>query len=220
MIDSLSFDEFVLRMKTRLQQPLPGEEAHRRMTSRPMRQRTSEYLSLRPDYKKSSVLLLLFPGEEGPKTALIVRPEYDGVHSGQLALPGGRFEEDKDQSLLFTALRETEEEIGVRIDESAVLGSLSPLYIPVSNFLVQPFVAAIGQEPQFKPDQTEVQDVLTVSLAHFLDPSIKMERSIPISSGVNILAPCYMIGQRILWGATAMMMSEVEVLLSEGQGGK
>lgn len=214
MFDILIYDEFVRRMKTRLERPLPGEAAHLRMTSRPMRQRTEEYLRLRPDYRKSAVLLLLFPRGETPHAVLIQRPAYDGVHSGQLAFPGGRFEDDKDSSLLDTALRETQEEIGVRVDGQTIIGQLSPLYIPVSNFLVQPFVAALAEEPSFLPDRKEVQEIIPVPLPQFLDPAIKDRRSIP-AGGVNILAPCYLIGEKILWGATAMMISEVEVMLGE-----
>lgn len=155
---------------------------------------------------------MVYPSAGVPTTALIVRPEYEGVHSGQLALPGGRFEEP-DESLEMTALRETLEEVGVEVPRTQVIGQLTPIYIPVSNFLVQPFVAVLDQRPVFIPDPAEVGDVLEVPLGLFLQPEIKTTKSIRINETANIIAPCYMINEHILWGATAMMFSEFEALI-------
>lgn len=212
MICFSPFDEFVRELRTRLAQPLPGEEAQNRMTSRPGRFSTAQFLQQRSDYRNSAVLLLAYPGPQGPCTALIVRPEYEGVHSGQLALPGGRHEPG-DASLIQTALRETQEEIGIDVQLQQVIGALTPLYIPVSNYLVHPFVAALPARPHFIADPKEVSAVLEVPLSLFVDPSAKARKAISAGGGANILAPCYMVQERVLWGATAMMFSELEAIL-------
>lgn len=206
------FHEFTSALANRLQSELPGEGAQQAMTARTPQLSIAGYLEQNPDHRKSAVLMLLFPGENGPNTALIIRPEYDGAHSGQLAFPGGRAEKT-DPSLLHTALRETQEEIGIKLEPEAVIGKLSPIYIPVSNFLVQPFVAVMHTEPRFYADPREVVDIINVPLQHFLDPAVKTKQHITVGKNMRMHVPGYTIGDRLLWGATAMMMSEVEFLL-------
>lgn len=206
------FPAFIAALTQQLQHALPGETAQQPMNARPSRLSTAEYLVQYPGYRSSAVLMLLFPGETGPNTALIIRPEYDGAHSGQLAFPGGRAEKT-DPSLLHTALRETQEEIGVKLHPEQVIGQLSPIYIPVSNFLVQPFIAVMHEEPRFHADPHEVVDIINVPLEHFLNPEIKTKQHITVGKNMRMHVPGYTIGDRLLWGATAMMMSEVEFLL-------
>lgn len=199
------------KLRERLQLPLPGETAQYRMTSR-AHVSTSEYLRLDPGHRTSAVLMLLYPHNGSIHTLLIIRPEYDGVHSGQIALPGGRAE-PADASPQATALRETFEEVGVTIDPENVLGQLSPVFIPVSRYLVQPFVAAIDARPGFMLDPREVEGILEVPLDTFLDETIKERRRIPIGKNLFVDAPCYILEGRVLWGATAMMFSEMEAIL-------
>lgn len=206
------FHEFTAALAVRLQVELPGEAAQQAMTARTPLLTTAGYLEQNPDHRKSAVLMLLFPGENGPNTALIVRPEYDGAHSGQLAFPGGRAEKT-DASLLHTALRETREEVGINLEPDAVIGKLSPVYIPVSNFLVQPFVAVMHSEPRYYADPREVVDIINVPLQHFLNPDVKTKQHITVGKNMRMHVPGYTLGERLLWGATAMMMSEVEYLL-------
>lgn len=206
------FHEFAAAFTSRLQSGLPGEAAQYAMTARAPQLSVADYLEQNPDHRKSAVLMLLFPGENGPNTALIVRPEYDGAHSGQLAFPGGRAEKT-DASLLHTALRETREEVGIKLEPDAVIGKLSPVYIPVSNFLVQPFVAVMHSEPRYYADPREVVDIINVPLQHFLDADVKTKQHITVGKNMRLHVPGYTLGDRLLWGATAMMMSEVEYLL-------
>ncbi len=139
---------------------------------------------------------------------LIVRPTYPGVHSGQIALPGGKAEEG-DGSLIVTALRETEEEIGVRVSEDQVLGTLSQLYIPPSNMLVTPVVAYAEEKANYRPDFREVVQVLDVALAAFNDPRNQATVAVKAATNVRLEAPGFIIEERVIWGATAMMMSEL-----------
>ena len=202
---------FFTTLQQRLSQQLPGEAAQHLMSSR-ARISTAEYLKQHPNHRDSAVLLPVFPHEGTIYTALIRRPSYDGLHSGQLALPGGKKDEG-DISFAFTALRETEEEVGIKISESDILGALSPIYIPVSNFLVHPFVARLNERPKWIPDKHEVDVVIEFPLAHLLDAKLKDRQRITIGKNMFIDAPCYIIDGQILWGATAMIFSGERVLL-------
>ena len=181
------------------------------MTSR-ARISTEEYLKQKPNHRSSAVFLPLFPNNGTIYSALIRRPTYDGLHSAQLALPGGKSEES-DSSLTFTSLRETKEEVGIDVDEKNVLGKLSPVYIPVSNFLVHPFVGQLNQKPNWIPDRHEVEEVIEFPISVLFDPAAKDRKRILIGKNMFIDAPCYIINGQILWGATAMIFSELEMIL-------
>lgn len=199
-------------LEARLKLPLPGSAAQDAMTSR-ARLPLEAYLAKHPDYRTSAVMMLLYPIEGAVHTMIIKRPSYDGIHSGQLALPGGK--KENDEQPVHTAIRETLEEVGVSVSVQDVIGELTALYIPPSNFLVHPFVAWLGEQPQFVPDDREVDVILEVPLSTFLDEQLKTRRRIPIGVNTYIDAPCYMIGEETLWGATAMMFAELEAILRE-----
>ncbi len=203
---------FFEAFKKRLGGNLPGEAAQHRMSSR-ARIPTVDYLKQNPDHRNSAVLLPLFPLNGTIYTALIRRPSYDGMHSGQLALPGGKAEAG-DASFAFTAIRETEEEVGIKIPEQNILGALSSVYIPVSNFLVYPFVAELNERPLWIPDKHEVDSVIEFPLSYLFKASLKERRRITIGTNMFIDAPSYIIDGQILWGATAMIFSEVESLVA------
>ena len=156
-------------------------------------------------------MILLYPSDGEICLVLIKRNEYDGPHSAQVSLPGGAWEAG-DGSLENTALRETREELGIDNDIE-ILGTLSELHIPVSNFLVLPFVGCTGQAPVFIPDASEVQFVIEIPLKELLDPgnrgSDRFERH-----GSTVVAPFYRVGKEKVWGATAMMLSEFLQLAS------
>ena len=199
------FDAVINQLRERLQTPLPGWEAHRRMATEMHRQYR---LRPKPNARRAAVLMLLYPREEATFLPLIVRPTYEGVHSGQIALPGGKVEE-LDRSLVDTALRETEEEIGVRVAEEQVLGSLSELYIPPSNMIVTPVVAFTSGRPTYRLQPSEVAAVLDIRLADLMNEAYW--KTVPVSSfgGYRFDAPSYVIEEKVIWGATAMMLSEL-----------
>jgi 8-oxo-dGTP pyrophosphatase MutT (NUDIX family) len=128
------FERFIEQLRKRLEQPLPGEE-HQFLMAPFKRKRTGEIDLNQFNPRKSAVLILLFPQDNSIRTVLIERPVYDGIHSGQVAFPGGKFEKE-DVELANTALRETFEEIGVMADDVTVIGQLTDLYINPSNFMV------------------------------------------------------------------------------------
>lgn len=200
-------------LRQRLVLPLPGAEAHYKMANVERRVNSSRY-KIPDDARKGAVLILLYEDEGRVLFPLILRPEYEGVHSGQIALPGGGFEES-DETLQFTALREAQEEIGIFKNDVTILGSLSSLYIPPSNFLVHPFVGMISYKPHFVPDETEVAGIIETDLESVMDESLVSEKVVKLNNGIEINTPFFNIQNQTVWGATAMILSEVKSLLYE-----
>jgi 8-oxo-dGTP pyrophosphatase MutT (NUDIX family) len=163
------------------------------------------------DSVKSSVLILLFLNNDVIKTVVMLRPSYDGVHSGQISLPGGKWE-TSDIDLSTTALRETHEEIGIPPYKIRLIGQLSPLYIPPSNFIVYPFIGISETKPEFIRDPMEVQEIIELDIAELLDRNNATTRRINFRDGTSLVVPCYVFGETIIWGATAMILSEFTAL--------
>jgi len=164
------------------------------------------------DSVKSSVLILLYPEEESIKTVVMLRPSYDGFHSGQISLPGGKWE-ISDKDMATTALRETYEEIGVPPSKIRLVGQLSPLYIPPSNYIVFPYIGFSDIKPDFHKDPTEVQELIEIDIAALLNKENRNTRKITFIDGASVNVPCYTCGGMIIWGATAMILSEFLALL-------
>ena len=154
----------------------------------------------------AAVLVLFYPSGQETRLVLIKRNTYEGPHSAQVSFPGGSWEPE-DQSLEETALRETREELGIQ-GKIEVLGALTPLHIPVSNYQVHPFVGWMGQVPGFRPDPSEVQYVIEATLSLLQDPSQRgSDRE--FRQGISVEVPFYRVGKEKIWGATAMMLSEI-----------
>lgn len=209
------FGRFIEQLKIRFQQPLPGEDAQFLMS--PFgRQRIQQIDPEKYNPRKSAVLILLFPEQDSIRTILIQRPVYTGVHSGQVAFPGGKFEET-DTDLQQTALRETFEEVGVPANTVEIIGKLTDLYINPSNFLVSPYIGFVSELPDFIMDAYEVQKIITVDLFSLNDIRIQSEKTITHSSGYKIKTPYYEIESLTVWGATAMIISELNVVVQEAK---
>jgi 8-oxo-dGTP pyrophosphatase MutT (NUDIX family) len=151
---------------------------------------------------------LLYPRHDELQLVLTRRREDLNSHAGQMSFPGGQREAQ--ETLVTTALRETEEEIGVPAHTLQVIGRLTPLYIPPSDFEVHPFVARTGNgsQPQFTPNPGEVAEIVEVPLQVLLDPASRDEQLWNIR-GHSISVPFYTLGRHKVWGATAMMISEL-----------
>lgn len=160
-----------------------------------------------PEYRDGSVLILLYPGEESLTLVLTRRTEEVEHHRRQIALPGGAREGD--ESLADTALRETEEEVGVPRDAVEILGRLVPFHIPVSGFRVHPFVGYVSERPTYRPDPREVSRVIDVSLGHLLCEENRGEEEWEVMGEMSRV-PFYRLPDTRpppLWGATAMILS-------------
>ena len=161
----------------------------------------------------SGVLLLLFPDGNDLYTCLIKRSALMKIHAGQIGFPGGRHEK-KDASPRETALRETTEEIGLPAEEVTVLGSLTPLYVSVSNFMIYPFVAWTGQRPVFAVNCHEVEELLLFPLKfHIKNPAVTLAE-VQTSSG-KMMVPGIPFQGEFIWGATAMILTEFLDILSQ-----
>ncbi len=202
-------DQFIHFLKLRLKQPLPGVDAQKRLAPDIRQLITDE-----PDKVniQSSVLLLLFPDNGIWHIVLIKRSEYNGVHSGQIGFPGGKMMNGETE--LQTALRETAEEIGINPVKIKILGKITPLFIPVSKTLVNPFVGYMMQRPVFTPCKKEVDYVIELPVINLLQPNAVVVENLHIR-GYSIKAPGYKTGNDFIWGATAMMLGEFVELLSD-----
>jgi 8-oxo-dGTP pyrophosphatase MutT (NUDIX family) len=157
---------------------------------------------------KSAVLLLLYPKEGQLYFPIIRRPVYNGMHSGQMALPGGK-KEELDASLEQTAVREACEEIGICSSDIRILGHLTELFIAVTNIQVLPVVAFARHEPSFVLDAHEVDELFRIPLTDLLNPELK-KRELWDLRGQEVEVPFYHLSNHKVWGATAMILSEFE----------
>jgi 8-oxo-dGTP pyrophosphatase MutT (NUDIX family) len=199
------------RLRARLKSPLPGDGAHREVMSY-IRETAREVRLQRTDYREGAVLMLLYPHRDELHTCLIVRPDYDGVHSGQMAFPGGK-REVEDHDLSMTALREAYEEVGIQPESVDLIGCLSEIYIPPSNFLVSPFLGVSAYRPDFLPDQREVAGIVEVPLSLFMDERAIQERAVRIKHDVELVVPAFDVYGNTVWGATAMMLAEFRAVV-------
>lgn len=195
--------------------PLPAEASQFKM-SPPFR---LELLKKQQDKiksaKQSAVLALFYPDSNNEtKLILILRKKYNGVHSAQVGFPGGKVEDD-DESLKYTALRETQEEIGVPMQKIEILKALTQVYIPPSNFYVQPFLGYTKSKPKFVKEESEVESLIEVALTHFLDENNIITKTVSTSYKLNVEVPAFQLNGHVVWGATAMMLSEIKDLLKQ-----
>ena len=210
---------FISPLKKLLTQPLPGAKAQQLMA--PAHRLSSEhYLRTVTNYRKSSVLILLHEKNNQFYFTLTLRQSYDGVHSGQVSFPGGKVD-DTDLNHIATALREANEEIGIPPESIEIIGELTQLYIPPSNFLVMPVVGFCKEIPHFKKSEKEVAEIIDVATSVLLDPSNRQYKIMDLSRGTNaddlktVNVPYFNIYGHHVWGATAMILSEFAEILKQ-----
>jgi len=203
---------WINKLKNRLEQPLPGKVSHDEMSARLM-DGTGVRFNQPENVRMSAVMILIYESQFGFNIPLIQRPEYNGVHSRQIALPGGKFEAS-DSTLIHTAIRETHEEIGIPPDKIEIIGQLTQFYVGASNYMIQPVVGFLKENTGFIPEPSEVAEILETPVMHLMQASTKKETEINVR-GFSLIAPYFDVHEKIVWGATAMILNEFVTVLNE-----
>ena len=202
----------LVKLSSALIEDLPGEAAQFRMA--PMaRKRLSEMPLGDESIRKAAVMIPLFRSGEQDCLLLTVRSTYEGVHSGQVSFPGGKFDENENDPIKV-ALREMEEEVGIKADQVQIIGMLSPLYIPVSKMHVQPVIAWV-HDAKWMANTYEVAQLLEVPILHFLQTNVIKKKSMEFRHGMPVDVPYFDIQGHVVWGATAMIISELLSVLEK-----
>lgn len=199
-------------LHNRLKDALPGPTAHEVMRARFTGKMKPTFEHSTPP-RPGGVLVLLYEQEGMIRFPLIKRSEYAGVHSGQISLPGGKTEPGED--LVDTALREGEEEIGIKRNEVTILGRLSNFHVLPSNFLITPVVGMVETVPSFVPDPHEVARIFSASMDDLLRDDAIKESEVLVNGVIPMVAPHFEIDGEIVWGATAMILSEFRHIVHE-----
>jgi 8-oxo-dGTP pyrophosphatase MutT (NUDIX family) len=198
-------DSFIDQLQKHLNKTLPAMESQYKMAGsyRPV---VSIDEALEKQAKSAGVLILVTKLETDFHFLMIQRTMYDGAHSGQMAFPGGK-KEPQDASILDTAIRECYEEIGIHVSKSDILGALTPLFIPVSHFVVYPFLAYIDSPLQLIKDTTEVEEIYLFNIQDFFKSENIQDFSFQIQNQ-TMTVPSYRFQEQTVWGASAMILSE------------
>lgn len=204
---------FVNKLKKEICKGLPGTEIQWALAS-------SDRLKIdfprtpRKDSSEAAVLIFFYPVNGIIHTVFIQRPEYNGVHGGQISFPGGKME-PSDSDLLQTAIREASEETGIDPSDVTIAGTLTPLYIPVSNITVTPVVGWSERRPSFTPEASEVVFIIEADIRPFLDYSIIRTKPFEIR-GEKIDIKYFDYNGNVIWGATAMILHELLTIIKRG----
>lgn len=194
----------------------PGEVAHFKVMARQNSERLKA-LEEDPNPRLSAVAAIISPDDKGDaQFFLIERQSYNGTHSGQISFPGGKFDET-DTDLIFTAKRESNEEIGIHEQQLKFIKELTKVYIPPSRFLMHPYMFASEFIPQFTINQREVKALVTLPLEMLLDDKVFEVGAIPLGNGVNIKTGYFKVQGYKVWGATALVLNEIKELIKPFQ---
>lgn len=209
----MNFDTFLKSIPKIEHIPLPGLSSQVKMSPAYRLKLVEKQRKQMRDARDAGVMALFYPDlEQNTRLVLILRKTYSGVHSAQVGFPGGKLEID-DPSIEYAALRETFEEVGVPMADITVLKALTSLYIPPSNFMVYPFLGITRHTPRFLKQDDEVEDVIEVTLTDFLDDANIGSQKLMTSLDMEVEVPVFNLNDYVVWGATAMILSEIKDLL-------
>ena len=210
----MDFNIFLESIPKIVQEKLLGELSHLKMCP-PEREDLMKNIkleSIKP--REAAIMMLFYPKNNKTHLALILRTSYNGVHSSQIAFPGGKVEKF-DLNFQETALRETHEEIGISPNIINVIRDFTPIYIPPSNFMVYPFLGFSNSELIFDIDPNEVAGIIELPMTEFLDENIVISKRMSTAYNLEIDVPAFKIQEHIVWGATAMMLSELKDIIKK-----
>ena len=216
-------ETLIERLQKRLAGELPGIKSWERMAVKSKKGESIESESLQKysdwiteekliSMKKAAVLIGLFKKDNDWYFPLIKRPMHEKNHPGQIALPGGAME--KNETLDKTALREASEEVGIIPENVNIIGKLTPLPVPVSNYLIHPFVGIISDEPEWKINEDEVEELIILKLDHLIKADNKYSEDWKLR-GIEVKVPIFKIMEKTVWGATATVLCEILDLIKE-----
>ena len=206
----ITINKIAEQIKERLKKPLPGNEAH--LTTRIKTKSEVTFPNTEETARPAAVLILLFPFEDEIQFFLTKRTEDVEHHKGQISLPGGIREND--ESLNETALRETKEEVGIDSTKIIILGSLTPFFIPVTGYIVHPFIGWCKKKPSTKIHDVEVNQLFSVSITELMDEKNLQTEQWNIR-GYDAIVPYYNFEKCKVWGATAAILSEFKSILED-----
>jgi 8-oxo-dGTP pyrophosphatase MutT (NUDIX family) len=210
----MDFQEFLQFVPKIIDVTLPAFHAHKKMAPVHRMEDLANMDLSKKNPRIAAVLMLFYPKNEHTHLVLILRNAYEGIHSAQVGFPGGKYEHE-DEDLIFTALREAHEEIGINPKTIEIVKSFSELYIPPSNFLVHPFLGICKSELVFVPDPVEVAAIIELPLSVFLTENTVVNSDVKTSYSNSSAVPAFKIENHIVWGATAMILSELKEVLKE-----
>lgn len=206
-------NRFVKLLKAEINKELPGTRVQWEMASMDRMIRNFRR-SPGPDARAASVLILLYPLNGSVNTVLMQRPDYDGVHGGQISFPGGK-QEPADENTVQTAIREANEETGVNPSLISVIGTLTPLFIPVSNMLVTTVIGWIDKKPDFIQQAEEVVFLFDLDLKRLIDNPMVRRKKIEVRGG-SLEIKYFDYDGKVIWGATAMILHELLTVFRKG----
>ncbi len=206
LMENTIIQRFVNELSKVLTDELPGNTAHEEMM--PYLRIGAKEARETKNPRFSAVMLLLFEEENDIKILLIKRSEGGGAHSGQIAFPGGKMEPE-DESLKETAIRETFEEVGISRDKIEMIGELSEVYIPPSNFLAKPYVGFLNTSPELLLQPTEVQHIVYFPMKNLMNDAYRKRKPIFLPKyEITVESPYFEAEEHTIWGATALMLNE------------
>ena len=208
----MDFQEFLEYVPKLMTAELPAEVSHIKMAPLERIESLKNFDIGMKKPKIAAVMMLFYPKNGITHLVLIVRNSYKGVHSAQIAFPGGKYE-PQDEIFENTALRETHEEVGIHPNSMEIIKTFTPMYIPSSDFMVHPFLGISKEEIVFIPDPKEVANIIELPLTVFLSDAIITAAKLTTSYANDISVPAFKIEEHIVWGATAMMLSELKDVL-------
>ena len=204
----MDFQRFITQLKIAINKDLPGEESHQKM--RVIYDQSIELPFSKKNSTQAAILILLYLADNEIYFFLTKRTDELKHHKGQISLPGGT--QEGNEKLIDTALRETQEEIGINKTSISIIGTITPLFVPVTGFMIYPFIGYSLNKLDPKPDPVEVATIFSVNISDLLNKENRTTEQRNIR-GYDVQVPYFKLNDYQVWGATSMILSEFRDLI-------